>query len=351
MHSKVIDYIIVGQGIAGSLLACHLLNAGKKILVIDEFNPNSSSNIAAGVINPVTGRKMVKSWMIDEVLPYAKTTYKSLEKLLGLSFFFDKEIYKLFSSTDDVLLWNKRKEDTEYQNYLSDIISLNENDSTIAAPFSAGMIKNACWLDVPVFTKACRNYFKEKQVLVETKFEISSIADYNAIVYDTYKAKGIIFCEGYKAYNNPLFSWIPFALAKGEQLLIESQHLQLNNIINKNIFIVPKGNDKYSVGSTFIWNDTEESITETGRAELISKLNKIIRAPYTIIEEKAGIRPAMMDRRPVLGAHPNYKNVYIFNGFGTKGVSLAPYLAAHFVEFLNDKVSILDEISINRFVK
>jgi glycine/D-amino acid oxidase-like deaminating enzyme len=347
--SEQLDYIIVGQGIAGSMVAHFLLQKGKKILVIDQYNPTSSSNIAAGVVNPVTGRKMVKTWMIDDLLPFAKKTYSALEKQLQVSFFYENDIYKIFSSAEDIENWNLKKTETAYHDYLGDIVAASEINPHIKAPFGAGIIKQCCWMDVPVFTKAYRAFLLQHQQLIEEAFDFSELSITDEIHYKGYSAQNIIFCEGFKAYKNPLFSWIPFALAKGEQLLIQADELNLDKMLNRNIIIIPKGDNKYSVGSTFIWDDVEETVTEGGRTEILNKLNKVIDEPYQIVEEKAAIRPAMPDRRPVIGKHPKYKHVFIFNGMGTKGVSLSPYFANYFSDYLEQNFDIFKEISVNRF--
>lgn len=341
------DYIIVGQGIAGSLLAWTLIQHNKKILVIDDWQPNSSSNIAAGIINPITGRKMVKSWMIDEVFPFAKKTYKSIEEILGTNFFFEKNIYKVFTSDLDIAIWNKKKEENEYENYLGDIITINNKE--INAPFQIGIIKQAAWMDVPLFIKHFRQYLQSINSLFEHKFNYEKLAISKTVSYIDFEADNIIFCEGFKAINNPYFINIPFTLAKGEQILIHSTTLKSDKLWNKNIFIIPKNNDNYSVGSTFIWNDLTETVTQNGIAELKEKINKLITVPFEIIEQKAAIRPTMKDRRPILGNHFKYKNLWIFNGLGTKGVSLVPYFSNYLFHCIENKLEIMKEVSFNRF--
>ena len=345
--NKKVDYILVGQGIAGSMLAYFLFKKGKNIIVIDKYNPNASSNIAAGVVNPVTGRKMVTTWMIDEVLPFAKETYKKLEQELNISFFYETEIYKIFSSEEDKEIWERKSKESEYQQYLGETISFEEN--SIKAPFGAGIIKQCCWMDVPKFTSTYRTLLLQKNILWEEEFEFSQLELSDGISYKNIRADRIIFCEGYRAHLNPFFKWIPFALAKGEYLLIHAESLKTDKILSRNIFVIPKGNDLYNTGSTFIWDDVEETVTDAGRKEIVDKLNKMISVDYTIADEKAGIRPAMPDRRPVLGKHPNYRNMYIFNGMGTKGVSLSPYFASYFADCLDDDSEIFREISVKRF--
>ncbi len=342
------DYIIVGQGIAGSLLAHFLLKQHKKIIVIDKSYPNSSSNIAAGVVNPITGRKMVKSWLIDEALPFAKSTYNDLEMQLNVQFFYNQEIYKVFANEEDIQIWNNKKNDNEYKNYLGEIVNhLNPN---ILSPYGVGVIKECCWMDVPVFIKAFRNYLLDKNCLVEDTFDYDGIQLSDKIIYKNIISNNIIFCEGYKAHLNPYFNFVQFSLAKGEQFTIYSEDLKNDKILNKNIFIIPKEENSYTVGSTFIWNDMEETVTDAGRMEVMDKLNRIVNCSYRITSEIAGIRPTIKDRRPVIGTHPQHKNMHIFNGFGTKGVSLAPYFADYFSKSMDLNVDTMKEINVTRFL-
>ncbi|MFN8281805.1 MAG: FAD-dependent oxidoreductase [Chitinophagales bacterium] len=341
------DFLIVGQGIAGTLLAEELLNHQQSVKIIDRYHSNSSSNIATGIVNPVTGRKLVKTWMIDDLLPVCDVVYQSIERKLDTKFMYHQPIYKLFSNEDDIAIWNKRKNDIEYTSYLGNIISIQ--NKFVNNHLGAGIIEKCFWLDVPLFIATFRKHFIKNDLLSDEVFDYNELKITDTIQYQNIKAKHIIFCEGYKAIENPLFNFIPFTTAKGEYLVFQSDELQLDTILNKNFILLPKGNNMYSVGSTFVWNDLEETMTESSRQELTEKLTKIITCDFTILEEKAGIRPTMKDRRPVLGSHPQYKNVHILNGFGTKGVSLGTYFAKHLVQNLLFDTKIMQEVSINRF--
>jgi glycine/D-amino acid oxidase-like deaminating enzyme len=348
MNTKF-EYIIVGQGIAGSMVAHTLLSRGKNVLVIDEFHSKSSSNIASGVVNPITGRKMVKTWMIDEILPFAKQTYKNLEVLLQAQFVHENKLLKIFSSNDDIEQWKKRQADVAYAPYMGDMISPEDIHPSINAPFGAGIIKQAFGVSVPEFTKATRVFLKSQNRLLEEHFEYDKLQISDTLQYKNIEADKIIFCEGYKAYQNPFFKWIPFCFAKGEQLLIHSEKLETNSVLNKNIFVIPIGNHLFKVGSTFIWDDMEEKVTDAGREEILQKYKKISGDEFTIVEESAAIRPAMRDRRPVVGRHPEHQNLFVFNGMGTKGVSLTPYFSNYLADFLEQNFKILPEISMDRF--
>lgn len=341
------DFIIVGQGIAGTLLALELIEHNQSVFIIDKFHPNSSSNIATGIVNPITGRKLVKTWMIDELLPVCDTVYKQIEKNTNTQLMFHQPVYKIFSSQDDINAWNKRKLDIEYKPYIGDMMTID--NPSINNKLGTGIINNCFWLDVPLFIATQRNHFLKHNLLSDEVLDFNELKVGENIEYKGKKAKQIIFCDGYKAIENPFFNFIPFTTAKGEFLVFKAEDLKLDFILNKNFIVLPKGNDTYSIGSTFLWNDIEESMTDQTRKELTEKLHKIFNCHFTVIEERAGIRPTIKDRRPVIGRHPMHPNVITFNGLGTKGVSLTPYFSKHLVQHLLFDKKIIDEVSINRF--
>ena len=345
----IYDYLIVGQGIAGSMVAYHALKRGKNILVIDQSNPRSASNITTGVINPITGRRMSKTWIIDTLIPYARSLYQAIEEEYKIEIFFEQPMLRIFSSEVDVEEWNSKRQTKEYCNYLGNV-QQNYNPSAIQ-PYGAGEILQSFRVDIPLFIRTFRTFLQTSNRLLETAFNYEDVQFSDGINYKAIQAERIIFCEGYKAIHNPFFSSVPLSHAKGELLEILAPGLNVRTVLNKNIFISPLGDDKYLVGSTFIWDDTEEKVTDKGRNEITDKLDKMINVPYKIIKEKAGIRPTMPDRRPALGSSKDNENVYMLNGFGTKGISLAPFFSNHLLEHIELGNSLLPECDIRRFKK
>jgi glycine oxidase len=179
--------------------------------------------------------------------------------------------------------------------------------------------------------------------------DYSQLKIQSEIHYQNITADRIIFCEGYRAKDNPFFENLPFTFAKGEQLLIKTKEEITDKLLNRNIILIPKGNNFYSVGATYVWNDLSEIMTNEGRSELTEKLNKMMVCPYEIVEEKAAIRPTTKDRRPFIDRHKTYENVFIFNGMGTKGISLSPFMASYFINSIETNSALMNEISISRF--
>jgi glycine/D-amino acid oxidase-like deaminating enzyme len=158
----------------------------------------------------------------------------------------------------------------------------------------------------------------------------------------------VIFCEGFHGMNNPLWSCLNFLPAKGELLKIQTVQADPSFILNKNGFLLPIGQNAYKVGATYRWDEFGPEPTVSGYEELKDKLAQFQLSDYIEIEKLVGIRPATQDRRPFVGMHPE-KPVGIFNGFGSKGVSLIPYFANEFVSELQGKKMVHPDASIRRF--
>jgi glycine oxidase len=349
--SSPYDYLIVGQGIAGTVLTHTLIKQGKKVLVIDEWDHSASSKVAAGLYNPIVFKRLTKSWMIDELLPAAENFYIELEQVLGEQFFYKKKIVKLFAEKNEKDFWLKKAKEAGLKMYLSETAEENFYPDAINSTNGAAIVKQAGNVDVKKMLILFRTHLKKQNALLEEKFSYNDIIlNADGIEYKDRHAKKIIFCEGFRATENPYFNWLPFKLTKGEIITIKLPvPLDEECCINKGVFILPLGANLYKVGATYNWDELNETPTERGKNELVEKLNRVLKTPYTIIKHEAGIRPTVQDRRPLIGLHPQYHTIGIFNGLGTKGVLIAPYFATHFTKVLEGLELLMSDVDIVRF--
>lgn len=352
MNKNAFDYLIVGQGLAGSVLSYLLINEGNKIIIIDHFNENSSSQVAAGLVNPVTGRRVVKSWMADTLIPFAENFYHTIESKFGEQFYFPLDAVEVIHTVKDLNEWTSRIDEQGMNQYFLKKVSEKLYKDKISEFKKLIRISSSAWMNIPLLIKLCRIEFNKSALLLKEVFDHSKLKiEKDYIEYGIYKCKKIIFCEGYKSLYNPLWNWLPFVPAKGEILLIVCKDLPEDFILLSGLYIIPVGNHHFRVGSTYEWNFINEQPTEKGKLKLLALLNNILKIPFEIIEHRAGVRPTVKDRRPLIGQHPDQKNIYIFNGFGTKGVQLTPFFADYFIKFLDGKVRLMEEIDIMRFYK
>lgn len=343
---QTFDYIVVGQGIAGSLLSWFLLQAGKTVLVVDAYDANSASRIAGGLVNPITGRKFVKTWLADELLPLATSTYKNIEQELGDSFYKSIPIVHVFDSIKQQNDWSVRCATAEYKTYLAKETILRFDSSKVKNELGAFEIGGAYKLDTIKFLNLYRSHLKNKGALLEEQFDYAALKVSEYIHYKEYTAGKIIFCEGIAGKENPYFNTLPFTPAKGECLHVVIEDFYNDKVLKDEVAIMPIADNSYYIGATHEQYFTTTDSTEKGKAELEEKLGRILSSPYQITAHLSAVRPATKHRRPFVGMHPQHGNVGILNGLGTKGVSLAPYFAQQLVRHLLYGAAISAEVDI-----
>ena len=344
-----IDFLLIGQGLAGTALAYRLEQEGQRIVLIDQPEKNQSSRIAAGLFNPVTGKKMVKSWIAERLFPEIQRFYQELEKLTGSEFLTSQQIYRPFLSIEEQNEWMGHSSDPEIAQFVDTIFTESQYED-LRDPVGGVLLKMSGWLNINSLLEAMAGYFGEKLRLGE--FDENQLQKVeNGWRYRDIHAKGIIFCNGLGAKSSQFFNFLPFAPVKGEILEVKQQ-FETNWIINRGVFRVGLGQGIFRVGSTYTWHDLDQGPTESAKKELIQKLEDLVRVPVQeITSHKTGIRPATKDRKPFLGKHPLEEGVYIFNGFGAKGVSLIPYFSEKMRDFLLKDQPLDLEVDIKRYFK
>lgn len=327
------DILIVGQGLAGSLLALEFEKRGKKVMIVDNNPSVSSSKVAAGLYNPITGRKMVKTWLADELFPNLSKFYQDLEKKIDAKFHFSKTIYRPFNNIEEQNDWSLRAIELGYTFYIKLIMNYPMGIDQLIDPLGGVLINYSGMIDVSKLISECKKYFKTQDMYTEKNVRVETLeVGETHVKLGSFEADIVIFCEGPMAVNNPLWSNLKFKLVKGE-ILDVSCRLTMNNVVSKGIFMMPFKN-YLRVGSTYDNENQNEEPTEKGKLELLNRLSKLFKGNVKILKHMAGLRPATFDRKPFIGFHDKHKNVAIFNGFGSKGVSLIPYFAMNLADHI-----------------
>jgi glycine oxidase len=340
------DYIVVGQGLAGSCLGLQLLKQRKRILIIDQFDEHSATQVAAGLFNPITGRLMTKTWNADTLFPYLHEFYKDAEMLTGERFFYPLPLYRPFMSVEEQNEWMGKSANAELTGYINTVNTSPTDPELVKNKYGGLSLKQCGYLDTVKFTQAIRNYLLQRATLLNEVFDESTlIFKESGVEYAGFRASRIIFCQGIGSLSGKLFSWLPIRPLKGETLTIQTDHI-ISTIYNRGVYVVP---GIWKVGATYHANDLTPSTTDRARLELTEKLDELISFPYRILTQSWGIRPTTPDRRPIVGPHPNRPEAIIFNGLGTKGVSLAPYFSGVLAAWLENQTPINKEVDIERY--
>jgi glycine oxidase len=339
---KEYDYMVVGQGLAGSSLALHLAWAGRSVVVVDQPARNQSSSVAAGLFNPVTGKLLSKTWRADELFPYTFEFYQRAERTVGGTFFHPKPIYRPFLSIEEQNQWMSAG--PEWQPYLERVSPTSTFGGQVYDPYGGMILKSCGYVDVNRFVRGTREWFGARGSFVDDFVDDVQPMD-QGVEWKNIRAKRVIFCTG--CALPPVLSFLPVRPLKGETLTVKFAE-RPNLIYNRAVYAVP-ADPFYTIGATYQPTKWVPGITAEGRHELEEKLKSLIKIPFVVMNQKWGLRPSTPDRRPMLGTHPKYSNMLFFNGLGTKGVSLAPFFGRQMAFFLERMGQIEGSVNINRF--
>lgn len=342
-------HLIIGGGLAGVTLAWQLIKKGQAVLIIDN-KQNKSSSIAAGMINPIVFRRVTKSWRVDEFLPVAKDFYKEVEVATGSQFFNSIKIRRFFSSEQEKNYWKQKQEEESYSTYLSPEESFKHEHISPINNLGSAIVKNAYRVNAQDFMQKMHNLFETDNCLNYESFNQTKLKP-DKLIYNGTKYDSVVFCCGSDQGSIPYFNSVQIQHTKGQVLTINATQMLEEETWNKKGFILPIGSNSFKVGATIERNTNNTRITEEGRNELLEVIKGLYSGSHAIIDQVAGIRPTVYDRRPVMGEHPQHKGIYIFNGLGTKGYLMAPLLAQEMAGFMIEAKDLHEEVQLSRFYK
>lgn len=368
--------LIVGQGLAGTLLGYRLERAGVAVHYIDAPEQTAASTVAAGIINPITGRRFVKSWRIGELLPEAEALYGELERMLGVQLWFPLPLIRTLYNRGDRNDWEARGGDPGYATFLDDNPDPGRIPDITRPVFGYAGVRHAGRVAVSALVGAYRKRLCAEGRLLERELDWSDLpavfgdVDNNTagVVAERSRSTGagerpkaagawaadgpfdyVVSCEGWRARHNPWFAHLPHGGNKGEVLIVRTEAPPLERMFKHRVFLVPLADGTYWVGATSENQFDDDAPTAANRTFLRDRLEEILEVPYEIVAHRAAVRPTVRDRRMFLGTHPEEPRLAILNGLGTKGASLAPLGSRWLAEHLLDRTPLPGEVDILRF--
>jgi len=346
----MLDYLIVGLGLAG-VSFCEQLEKSDKTYKIISDTSQTSSVVAGGLYNPVILKRFTMAWNAKEQLDLVIPFYKSLENKLSVKLDYKLPVLRRFASIEEQNMWFEACDKIGLKDFLS--LEIHENQNlNLDVPFGFGEVLHTGRIDTAKLLSSYQKYLRSKNAFIAETFDHSALKiEAEHLNYNSVKAKHIIFAEGFGMSKNPFFKYLPLTSTKGEYLTIKAPDLKETNAIKSSIFLIPWEKDLYRVGATYKWKDTTNLPTEESRIELLQKLDAFLNCDYEVVDQLAGIRPTVTDRRPLVGRHPKHKNLYVLNGFGSRGVMIAPFASLQLLNSIEMGNSIHSEMDISRFTK
>jgi glycine oxidase len=348
----VYDYLIIGQGLAGTHVAWQALGRGEWPLVIDQSKPGAASQVAGGLVNPVTGRRLTKTWGAETLIPFAEGTYRAHEARVKARFYFQKPIARIFKDEQQKDHWHKKRRPLqEYYAYVQSETLPADIENTCHVEKGGVVLKEGGFLNTKHYLEKSRDHFDQKGLLKTAHFDYNLLGFQNGLwEWEGFQAKYVIGCEGWQLPNNPYFASLPLKPVKGQVLTVDAVDLPTEQVINKGFWMIPVGGREFRVGATYEHDITSVEPSAEGFQQLTDQLDRFLKVPYKVLQRESGVRPTMPDSLPVAGWHPSNPQMGILNGLGSKGVLQAPYLASSLLASKNDTNILTDKMNVKRYL-
>lgn len=342
---KTVDYIVVGLGIAG-ISFCEQLQRSNKSFVVYSDNQAGATAKSGGILNPTVLKFFTAVWKSSEFYPEAISFYRDLNTIISVSG--EIPVYRILSTIHEQNNWTVATDKKRTKDFLSPVLLKNTNRS-IKAPYGFGEVTAAIQIKVAKLLSDYRNFLDNRKQLLEESFDYSLLdVGEDGIQYENFKSKYIVFCEGISALKNPYFPSEKLYGNMGEYIIIHAPRLKSKAVLKGPFYVIPLGDDLYKVGATFNPGVLSEDFTEDGKVEILNGLEAMISCDYEIIDQTIGIRPASVDRNPLIGPLSGQKRMSFINGLGSRGFLMAPLLSKWVYRNLENGKPIPAELDINR---
>jgi len=347
------DYLLIGHGIAGAVLARELRGRGHRVLVYDEPRPDAASRVAAGLMNPVAGKRFALTWRAQETLPTAVAYYQALGLELGETFFQANAILKVFGSEQEQAQMLARAAEDPWQGFVEKIDTSPIEQPGLLAPYGGAWLRGGGHLRVEALLAALASQGRAEGWLREETFNWEAlVADGSGVAYapGQLRAQQVVCCQGAAALACPHFIWLPLTPNQGAVLDVAVPGLSAAQVLNRGAYVVPGlAPGQFRVGATYRWPPFATTPGADDQRELAGRLSGLTPLPFEVVGERRGVRPAVRDRRPLLGRHPALPWLSLFGGFGSKGVSLAPRLGSQFADYLGHSGELWPDVNLARY--
>ncbi len=344
----MLDYLVIGLGLAGISFCEQLEKHGKSYTVISDTS-QTSSIVAGGIYNPVVLKRFTLTWRAKEQLDLAIPFYTALEKKLSVKLNYPLSVYRRFASIEEQNLWFETSDKKGLSEFLSTKIHPNKNPN-IDAPYGYGEVLGTGRIDTKLLVSSYKKYLRKTEIFLGERFDYDALQiQKDHIQYKSLKARRIVFAEGFGMKQNPFFNYLPMQGSKGEYLFIRVPELKEDKAIKSSIFCIPEGDSIYRVGANYAREDKTNTPTDAAKNELLKKWDSFIRCEYEVIDHVAGVRPTVSDRKPLVGQHPEHRNLFVLNGFGSRGVMTGPYASERLYKSISADYFLDEELNITRF--
>ncbi len=324
-----VDTLIAGQGLAGSLLAWHLVECGASVLVVDSPLPGAPGAAAAGVLNPITGPRLVMGREVPEMLATAAHTYGAIERATGVALYRQMPLRRLVAGDDELARWRRRQDDAFYRPWLGELSPAGSHQPPLADNHGSFLIHGAGIVDTAQLLNSLRSWLIAGDRLRHATLDAADVSvGAGNIRWQDIRARHLVFCEGYRVTRNPWFNWLPITPSRGESMIVHLPGAPESEVIHRRQTLVPLGGGRFRLGATWGRGQTSPVPTTAGRQQLLDGLSRLLHPvpPARVLAHHAGVRPGCR-HGPLYGLHPDEPGLAVMSGMASRGALYAPLIS------------------------
>lgn len=332
MSFRRFKYLIVGQGLAGTLISHELLKRGSSVFVIDG-QEKSASSVAAGMWNPLSFRRVISTWKATTMINQLHETYPEIEEILGKKIMHQRTVRRFFPNEAYRELWLKNIQQEGIHEFVG------ETTDTYGEVIEAG------YVDLNAMIEGWRAHLSAANA-----FSFGQMGDIkqeeDGFCFRDVTAERLIVCTGVgmRAHLEEQ-DWL--RTNKGELLNI-AIGIKDSHVLNNGKWLLPLSGGGHKLGASYDWRSNDYEPTREVKEHLLMKLRDMVDKEYEVNEHLVGLRPTSKDRRPLVGPISGTDNAYVFNGLGTRGVLIGPHCAWTLANFLENEATIPDDMNSTR---
>ena len=342
------DFLIIGQGLAGTCLAWELLGRGGSVRIVDRGEAMTASKISAGLLNPIIGRNLNLSWRFRRTFEAATAFYLAREQDLGVPFFHRRKLVRLFRDPRERDVFTRKRDEGIYEGLLSEPQPEPLVSPQVCNELGGFEIDLCGSVDTRAFLAASRTHFEKLGCFAERDCQPGELtAADDGVRLGEFHATQAVLCKGFQGQDDPHFPWIPFRSAKGEILEIEIAQFDDERILNRGNWLIPVTPGHWRTGTTYAWEPLDTTPSDEARTVIEERLESLLPGVrWSLTAHHAAVRPIVHGRKPVLGRHPDHPSLAVFNGLGSKGALHAPWCAAQLAGHLLDGCPLDPELDL-----
>ena len=317
--------LIVGQGLAGTLLAWELERVGLEFSIVDAGHARAATKVAAGIINPVTGRRLVKSEGIETLLPVARECYRGIEQMLGVTLWREMRVRRWFADERERDVFTEKSARGALASFVE------------SADGEGFWMRGAARVELGRLIEVSRERWRKRGVLREEQVGELKGNEGLAVTID---------CRGAEADGAGVVDW---RYSKGECVELRMSGLDPGVVWNRRHWLVATGDGVAKAGATNEPGRRDFGVTEKARVELEQSVSAMGFREFDVVAQTAGVRVYSPDKRPVMGWTSKEARRGIFCGLGAKGALYAPAMARAWAGFLVRGVELPATWDVARF--